>query len=101
MIKTITLDTLCDPRGDARKIFLKWNYAPMSGFILNNQDVVERAWFHYKSKTRTARPASGAVSDIPGTVIITYDDSVRQLKGSTPKTIISALQYWWSTGETW
>lgn len=101
-MKTITLDNLCDPHGDARRIYLKWNYAPMSGFILNAQDVVERAWFHYHSNLDKGIPAqSSNKNDIPGTVILTYDDSVRQLKGSTPQKVIAALQQWGKTGEEW
>jgi hypothetical protein len=102
-MKTITLDNICDPQGDARRIFLKWNYVSQNGFTLDNQDVVERAWFHYHSALRKGKlqeQADGS-HDLPGNVIITYDDSSRQLRGSSPQKLISALQFWWKTGEEW
>lgn len=103
MIKLITLDSTSDPKGYARSIYQKWNFAPLNGFILNTQDVVERAWFHYSCKSRKDKKLVNFVDlqCIAGKITLNYDDTSRQLKGSTPNGLIAALNYWGSTGEEW
>lgn len=101
-MKTITLDNQSDPEGAARRVYSQWHYALKSGFILEAQDVVERAWFHYHNAQKgTALPPLNKPKDIPGIIMITYDATTPQLKGSTPQKVITALQQWGNTREEW
>lgn len=100
-MKTITLDNKSDPEGAARRVYSKWHYAQISGFILESQDVIERAWFHYHNPRKGAALPLNKPKDMPGIIMITYDATTHQLRGSTPQKVITALQQWENTREEW